>query len=364
VVWVGLISYPLYLFHWPALSFVHIVKGENPKPVYLIDALAVGFILTVFTYYFIEKRIRHNKSRWTLPLLVAAFVAVGGMGLMAGFEWIPSRYSNPQMKKINQVIQERNMLSGWEQVKFKNGFCMNRIGGNGLQTVFFGDSNMQQYSPRLRELLKGNHSDERGVISIGEGGILPIRNVSLNQSPECGKMFEAFDEQLVSNPNIDRVVIAARWSFYFQKGSNWKIDGQDSIGQNPGKQKALDEIEKTFRVLRKLGKKVTLVLTIPTGQALDPKSSFTRGFMGISKRDRGVLTKEAFLKENGAILDEIASIAKRNGVEVIDPMDYLCLDGICIVEDEHGYPIHYDDAHLRPGYVRESVKYLDSTVQP
>ena len=33
VVWVGLISYPLYLFHWPALSFVHIVKGEIPKPV-------------------------------------------------------------------------------------------------------------------------------------------------------------------------------------------------------------------------------------------------------------------------------------------------------------------------------------------
>jgi hypothetical protein len=181
---------------------------------------------------------------------------------------------------------------------------------------------MQQYSPRLRELLKGNHSDERGVISIGEGGILPIRNVSLNQSPECGKMFEAFDEQLVSNPNIDRVVIAARWSFYFQKGSNWKIDGQDSIGQNPGKQKALDEIEKTFKGLRKLGKKVTLVLTIPTGQALDPKSSFTRGFMGISKRDRGVLTREAFLKENGAILEEITSIAKRNGVEVIDPMDF------------------------------------------
>ena len=364
VVWIGLISYPLYLFHWPALSFVHIVKGASPKPVYLIDALVVSLVLTVLTYYFIEKRTRHHKSRWILPGLIVSFFLMGILGLFAWCQAMPSRYSNPQMRKVNLVIQERNMLSGWEQVKSKNGFCMNRTGGNGQQTLFFGDSNMQQYSPRLRELLKDNHPDERGVISIGEGGIVPIRNVTLNHSPECERMFEALDQQLSSNPKIDRVVIAARWSFYFKQGSNWKVDDQYSIGQNPGKQKAMNELGKTFGSLRDLGKKVTLVLTIPTGAELDPKSNYTRGFMGISKRDRGVLTKEAFLKENGAVLDEIASIARTNGVDVIDPMDFLCTNGVCIAEDENGFPIHYDDAHLRPGYVRDHLKYLDATVAP
>jgi peptidoglycan/LPS O-acetylase OafA/YrhL len=56
VVWIGLISYPLYLFHWPVLSFVHIVKGESPKPGYILMALLVSFVMTVMTYYFIEKK--------------------------------------------------------------------------------------------------------------------------------------------------------------------------------------------------------------------------------------------------------------------------------------------------------------------
>jgi len=39
VVWVGLISYPLYLFHWPALSFVHIIRGEHPAFIIIWAAL-------------------------------------------------------------------------------------------------------------------------------------------------------------------------------------------------------------------------------------------------------------------------------------------------------------------------------------
>ena len=364
VVWIGLISYPLYLFHWPVLSFVHIVKGENPNPGYMLMALLVGFMLTVLTYYFIEKKIRHHKSVWTVPALVVAFLLVGGMGLLAWVGVISACYSSPRMKVINTVIQEKNMLTGWRQVKLKNGFCIDKVGGNGPQTLFFGDSNMQQYCPRIRELLKDNRSEERGAISIGEGGIVPIRHVTLNHSPECGKMFEAFEQQLLADPKIDRVVIVARWSFYFEKGSRWKVDDEYPIGQSPGKEKAFDQLEKTFRRLHELGKKVTLVLMIPTGQQLDPKSNFTRRFSGIKTRDQGVLTKEEFLRENGAVLREIATLAKDNGAEVIDPMDYLCKNGICIAEDEGRVPIRFDDAHLRPGYVKEHVHYLDRTVEP
>ena len=39
VVWVGLISYPLYLFHWPILSFLHIVKGEQVESWIILIAL-------------------------------------------------------------------------------------------------------------------------------------------------------------------------------------------------------------------------------------------------------------------------------------------------------------------------------------
>ena len=61
VVWIGLISYPLYLFHWPALSFVHIVKGERPADVCIVGALVIAFLLTVATYYLVERPVRFAK---------------------------------------------------------------------------------------------------------------------------------------------------------------------------------------------------------------------------------------------------------------------------------------------------------------
>jgi hypothetical protein len=45
-------------------------------------------------------------------------------------------------------------------------------------------------------------------------------------------------------------------------------------------------------------------------------------------------------------------------------MDYLCTNGICIGKDGEGIPIRYDDGHLRIGYVKDNVLYLDETVSP
>ena len=363
VVWVGLISYPLYLFHWPALSFVHIVKGENPKPVYLIDALAVGFILTVFTYYFIEKRIRHHKSRWTLPILVVLFVLTGFAGFLASSKLVKSHYTSPRSELLYHAAKDSDMLKGLAVV-IKNGFFyVHKVGGNGPQTLFLGDSNMQQYAPRLLNLLKDNQAEERGAILMTENGMLPLGNTVSNQSRDSSLLISSFKKELKTNNKIDRVVISSRWCTYFGKTSSWKTDGI-SLATLTGKQKALDELDTLLGTLFKQGKKVFLVLSIPTGSELDPKGIYPRNFLGYKEPKGRTLTKDAFLKKNGELLSEIASIGRQNGAEVIDPIDYLCTNGICITEDERGIPIRFDDGHLRPGYVRERVKYLDGTVAP
>jgi len=131
-----------------------------------------------------------------------------------------------------------------------------------------------------------------------------------------------------------------------------------------GEEQALSGLAILIHQLSLQGRKVYLVLNIPTGLELDPKGFYPRNFIGKIDTKKKILTKENFLKENGAVLDKIASIAKRAGAEVIDPMDYLCTNGICIAEDEKGVPIRFDEGHLRPGYVRDHLKYLDATVAP
>ena len=58
-------------------------------------------------------------------------------------------------------------------------------------------------------------------------------------------------------------------------------------------------------------------------------------------------------------LDTIEAAARRHGVRIIDPLDHLA--GACIAEEE-GIPLRYDISHLRPGYVAESVTFLDETL--
>ena len=70
MVWIGLISYPLYLWHWPILSFLRIIESEVPKVELRIAALALSFILATLTYHLVEKPIRfgfRSKAKPTIP---------------------------------------------------------------------------------------------------------------------------------------------------------------------------------------------------------------------------------------------------------------------------------------------------------
>jgi hypothetical protein len=363
VVWVGLISYPLYLFHWPALSFVHIVKGEDPKPVYIVDALIVSLILSTLTYYFIEKKIRHHKSRWTIPLLVGAFLTTGLAGALAWRNVIHVPARSAAVTKIRQAVQDSSMLDGFEWIDpGARKLLYYRIGGTGKQTILLGDSNIQQYGARMVEVLKQNHGDSRGATLISAGGCAPIPGLQNPSKTGLEDLMPFFEEALATNPKIDRVVLAALWHIYFLKEMGYSIHGIP-LSTEDGKKEVAKQFGRLVHDLTAQGKKVTVVMSIPTGKNLAPKDFFKRGFNGRCTVVPATLTKEEFLRENGAILQQIATVAKENGAEVIDPLDYLCKDGICIRENEDG-PIRYDGNHLRPGYVREHVKYLDETVAP
>ena len=50
LVGIGLISYPLYLWHWSLLSFARITESEPPSAVLRIGLVIVSFALAWLTY--------------------------------------------------------------------------------------------------------------------------------------------------------------------------------------------------------------------------------------------------------------------------------------------------------------------------
>jgi peptidoglycan/LPS O-acetylase OafA/YrhL len=81
LVWIGLISFPLYLWHWPILSFMRIVHRGTPDVAPRIFALLASVFLAWLTFYFVEKPIRlGNKNRLKIITLCILMVIFGGLG--------------------------------------------------------------------------------------------------------------------------------------------------------------------------------------------------------------------------------------------------------------------------------------------
>lgn len=82
LVWVGLISYPLYLWHWPLLSFARIVQGETPAIGVRFAAVVLSVVLAALTYHVVERPIRHGpRRRFVVPVLCTSMVALFATGL-------------------------------------------------------------------------------------------------------------------------------------------------------------------------------------------------------------------------------------------------------------------------------------------
>ena len=364
IVWIGLISYPLYLFHWPPRAFVHIVKGDHPELSYTLWALAIAFALTLATYYLIEKPIRFSKSPRIVPILSIAFVFTSILGALIWRGVIPASLdaTDLRLQKVAEVVKDRNWTKGLHKVWSQGKMNLHQVGGSGAQTLFFGDSNTEQYAPRVSEVLKGNVGKARGALILACGGVPPLPEITNPEREQCGELVPKLRETLAAYPQIDRVVISALWTFYYGAPSKYLYQ-EVPISEEAARKASLEAFGRQLREMTAKGKKVTVVLSIPVGRELEPRRLYRRHFFSPSEDKGLVLTKEAFLKEYGPLMDEIASVSKANGATVINPIDFLTKDGICIVEDENGR-IHYDFGHLRSSFVREKIKYLDATMAP
>lgn len=63
MVWIGTLSYSLYLFHWPVLSLMRYYTGEYELTFFLgCIFLLVTFLLSLFSYYYVEVPFRTRKK--------------------------------------------------------------------------------------------------------------------------------------------------------------------------------------------------------------------------------------------------------------------------------------------------------------
>ena len=362
---IGLVSYPLYLFHWPILSFLHLNDGVRfgHLPLRILAALGVATLAAIVTYLAIERPLRRRGGRAIVIGLCIAMATLGGLGAAVARGLVPNGNDSPEVQQVLAALSDRTFDALPPTLWKEDSVWI--IGGDGPKTLFHGDSMIQQCLPRMARLLEEAGPGDRGAIVVAHGGMPPIPGVR-NSAIRCepAELEGKFLRSLDGDASIDRVVLGGGWLGYLGRWSTCSIDGMP-LSSGPGRDAALASLEDFLRTIVARGKRVTLVLSFPGHDHLDPIAGLERRLSGITRGEPPPITVDMLdtVRDVHELHRRLTEICARHGVEVIDPMRFLCPDGTCIFEDADG-PIRYDSWHLRATWVRDRLDFLDHLIVP
>jgi len=267
IVWIGLISFPLYLWHWPLLTFARIISSTTPTAQVRVAAVVLSVVLSWATYRLIEKPLRfHPRVKVVTGALVASMIAIGLIGYVT-FEkgGIDSR----EIVQMNPDVQtgDEGGSNGWVQdtcgisdTKVADLFasCLedNRdtprfalIGDSKAEALIGGFIRASTESGRW--LLMGGNSDS--------GVPVPL----ISDAPE----FERFQklariavDSVANNPDIDVVVLqgAVRAMFGIEDETSFA-----SLPESPYYDIVTEGLRNSITILTEAGKKVVLYIDNP-----------------------------------------------------------------------------------------------------
>jgi SAM-dependent methyltransferase len=209
MVFIGLVSYPLYLWHWPILTYLGILRAGVPNVLEKDLAVFLSFILACGTYYFVEKPIR--KYRNAVIGLCTAMVSIGAVGLFTvlgsgfGFRFPAAVRDIANLEgKENSGFRQDCFLEAGEVSAERRTRCIED--GSGPLIFMWGDSTAAALYPGLKAAQQ-HHSFRIAQFTsaacppiVGVGGVFQC--AGLNR--------ETFDVIRETKPDI--VLMHAMWN--------------------------------------------------------------------------------------------------------------------------------------------------------
>lgn len=356
-VFIGLISYPLYLWHWPLVSFAHILDVEMDAWA-IASVLAASGSLATLTYYAIERPIRHARIPGIAPGLVTVTAMVGTVGASAYMASLQPRLNAFVYQDLGKAKNDWIELDGMRPIRSAGQTRVFGIGSGPNAVLYIGDSNMQQYWPRVRHLLEKGHSS-RPVIFATLGGCPPIAGVRLDDRPDCDR-YTSEIPRIAGDPDVTTVVISAVWLQYFGN-TLMRVDGSGSIQRGqPGWDEAFKRLEALIRSFTSANKSVWLILPIPVGGTLGPEQAVRRTLSG----EVAIGRMHASWQPDWSVIEERLTLAAHSaGARVIDPAPALCTNGDCTGRTDEGAIVYMNATHLRASYVRQYATFIDQTLE-
>ena len=363
VVWVGLISYPLYLWHWALLSLVVIVFGDNSptfRHVSRLVLVVVSILLAWLTYRYFEGPVRRSRSGFTTIGLTVAVATLGVAGLAVyvatGVPDRPASFVSARAEQyvksmqLDALANSRDCFNPQTKMTFlqKQGhdaylpdkwYC--EVGDIHSKTVMlaYGDSHARAMVPTLDKYGKATNTK---IVFSSIGSCLPLADVIVRTDyssacHELGKKVTRF----ASEERPKAIILIEAWASYLGTGN---IHIQHSI---TGEQALRTALSETLGFYQKLGIPVVLMEDNPHQLTPVPKAAIRFAVNPSDQRlNASAVTRLGDEQRQAGANSILKSVASQYPLaSVLEVGDALCNADICPWVMHHEF-LYYDLDHL------------------
>jgi peptidoglycan/LPS O-acetylase OafA/YrhL len=369
-VFIGLISYSLYLWHWPLFVFARDILGRDLQAWETAALMATAFALAALSWRYIERPFRARSfqpPRWKLfgGALAAIVLTAGCAGAVMADRGVPQRFPADVQRLLaglHDVDPRAVTCFGMTGADVRAGrLC--RIGDLAAKTpsfVLWGDSHAGSIIPAIDAIAKREH---RSGIFAATDSCPPLLGVTRSDAWKCKDFNDAVIE-LATRPEIRDVILDARWAK--------NADGTSYGDEPPGRILLIDDmgrgttgpstnavflrgLTRTVEALSDAKKKVILVGSAPEiGWAVP----IVLAQMRLRGDNRAMdLPLATHLRRQRTVMMDFVLMRIRYGARVVDPAAVLCDDAVCHVM-LNGIPLYRDEHHLSAAAARLLIPIL------
>lgn len=372
VVWIGLISYSLYLVHWPIYVYVRYRLPDALSVELGVALVALSIAVAALSYYLIEKPLRHPApagKRWgNLPfllgtLVVACLLIIPTAAYKLFSAGRASTYLAELSRPLVKVSEETFRYAPEGSGKAVTVTRLSPTTADPVKVLVIGDSHAGHLRFGLRDLLapQGVRVDLANLTSCPPlFGVTIQRETDSTPSADCSATNPAI-RALATSGEYDVVILASRWAVASGDDavggqqlshSDYVRIGDTSPELSMANTRVLFEeaLAATVQEIRKTGARVVLLGQVPpTGNDLTQCQSLFPWVHGdISETSRCAPLSASAIRQRLAYSDAaLAEAANGKDVIFIRSEDFFCDAQTCRIRtpgtDEM---IYNDEDHL------------------
>ena len=336
-VFVGQISYSLYLIHWPVLVFAGYWSLTPPTLLHRSMAVIASVALAVVSWRWIERPVRGRKvGRSPVTLLIgsaAGLAVIAGVGVWwARSTGLSGRFP-PVVAKLDRARQTTLPLFPLRPNEVRRGRLAvigDKRGGLSPSLLLWGDSHAAAVLPAVDAFCLAHGIQGRASIYPSRA---PLLDYSADPRPAAAAQAVAYNREVLEfarREKIGTVLLVDYWSRDVEAGPA-----------------ALDAaLGRTIVALRGIGVRVYVMLQVPMYDVSVPKALAYEAIFGRSKTSWRLTADEQHVRQSA--MSALAAKYAAADCVFLDPTPWFAGDDGTLRVTEAGRPFYLDAHHLTP----------------